>query len=161
FIPGRASASIFSTYPGRSGRPRKRSTPTIRSIGRALTPSPSSAEDLLELVSRRDLELIVAAVAGLLVGAPAQKRRGMAEARSLHVIVFDLAHPLDAQRLPREILARAPPALTSGHARHVRPVPLGPFAPRMAVERVFAKRRELDRELLARRHGERRRDADM
>src|SRR6185436_12003059 len=77
------------------------------------------AEDLLELVSRRDLELIVAALGRRFVGAPPQKDRGVAEPIALHVVVLDLAHALDPQRLPREILARAPAALPARHARHL------------------------------------------
>ena len=58
------------------------------------------AEDLLELVRGRDLELIVAAVGRRLVRAPALKDRGVAEAIALHVVVLHLAHALDPQRLP-------------------------------------------------------------
>src|SRR5215471_14896127 len=69
------------------------------------------AEHLLELVGRRDLELVVAAFVGPLVGPPAHEDRGMAKAVALQVVVLHLAHALDAQRLPRQILARAPAAL--------------------------------------------------
>src|SRR5688572_24710727 len=66
--------------------------------------------------SRSDLELIVAAVLRRLVVAPAHERRGVAEAVALHVVVLHFAHPFDAQRLPREILAGAPPAMPARHA---------------------------------------------
>src|SRR5687768_9277539 len=72
---------------------------------------PRRAEDLLELVRSRDLELIVAAVRRPFVVAPALKDRGVTESRPLHVVVLHLAHPFDAERLPRKILARAPAAL--------------------------------------------------
>ena len=79
------------------------------------------AEDLLELVRGRDLELIVAAVRRRLVGPPAQEGRRVAEAIALQVVVLHLADALDPQRLPREILARAPAALAAGHALAARP----------------------------------------
>ena len=75
------------------------------------------AEDLRELVRRRDRELVVGAAGRCPVGAPAQEDGGVTEAVALHVVVFDLAHAFDAERLPRQILARAPSALAAGHAR--------------------------------------------
>src|SRR5688500_11289352 len=74
-------------------------------------------ENLPTLVRQSDLELIVAAVARRLVRTPALEDRGVPEAIALHVIVFDLAHPLDPHRLPRQIFARAPAALAARHAR--------------------------------------------
>src|SRR5207344_3380799 len=102
-----------------------------------------------ELVGPRDLELAVAAVLRPLVRAPAQKGRRVAEALALQVIVFHLAHALDAQRLPRQVLARAPAALPAGHALRAALGGLGPLAPRMSLERVLAHRLELLCELLA------------
>src|SRR5438876_549270 len=65
------------------------------------------------------------------------------------------AHGLDAQRLPGEVLARAPPALPARHARgavhRLRPLP-----PRVLGQRVLAQRRELLGELAAGGGGERR-----
>src|SRR5690242_14834462 len=78
---------------------------------------PMRAEDLLELVRSRDLELIVAAVFRLLVDPPPLERCRVAEAVALHVVVFHLADALDAERFPGEILARAPSALATRHAR--------------------------------------------
>src|SRR5687768_13760568 len=86
-----------------------------RSIQTILACLHTRAEDLGELVGRRHLQLVVAAVAGRLVEPEAQEGGGVAEAVSLQVVVLDLAHALDAQRLPRQILARAPAALASGH----------------------------------------------
>src|SRR5207244_1631897 len=117
-------------------------------------------EDLVELVGARDLELIVTAVGGPLVRPPAQERRGVSKAIALQVVVLDLAHPFDPQRLPREILTGAPAALPPGHAAALR-VCLRPFPPRMLVERVLAQRRELVHELFAHRHRERRGHADV
>src|SRR5213593_4534312 len=101
-------------YPRSCGLFKRRATrtrfPTIGAVSRART---RRAEDLLELVRGRDLELIVPAVERSLVGAPAQKDRSVAKPRSLHVVVLDLTHALDAQWLPREILPRAPAALSS------------------------------------------------
>src|SRR5689334_25443738 len=76
------------------------------------------------------------------------------------VVVLHLAHPLDAERLPREILARAPATLATGHAASLTfrscPVPPG-----VVLQRVLTERGELLHELLAHRHGERRGDADV
>src|SRR5437762_10902305 len=99
-----------------------------------------NSEDLLELVRRRDFELIVTAVGGRLVGPPALKDRGVPESPPLHVIVFDLADALDAQRLPRQILAGAPAALTAGHARRLAAVHLRPVAPRVLLQCAVAQR---------------------
>ena len=84
----------------------------------------------------------------------------MAEAIALQVVVLHLADALDAQRLPRQILAGAPAALRAGHAVDLGRR-LGPLAPRMALERVHAQRRQLLGQLLAHRHRERRRHADV
>ncbi len=104
------------------------------------------AEDLRELVRRRDLELIVAAVVRLPVGPPAQEHRRVPEAIALQVVVLHLAHALDPQRLPRQILAGAPAALPAGHAL---PSPLRrrrPLAPRMSSSASLAQRRQLLRQ---------------
>src|SRR5260370_31182415 len=150
FTPGRGSASTCSMCPRRSVPRRSRS---IR-ISRLLF------KDLREPVGSRDFELVVAAVRRWLVRSPTQKRRGMAEAIALHVVVLDLADALEAQRLPREILARVPPALTAGHARAVG-LRLSPFAPRMLLERALAQRRQFLDQLPPARHRERRCDADV
>src|SRR5437762_9208617 len=112
------------------------------------------AEDLLELVRRRDLELVVAAVAGLFVRSPPLKDRRVAEPLPLHVVVLHLAHALDPKRFPGQILAGAPAALPAGHARHVAAVRLGPFAPGVMLGRMVAERLELERQLPSRRHRE-------
>src|SRR5437660_6196579 len=104
---GRASASTCSTCRSRCGPLRSRSIPTSpRRIGAASTAAARRAEHFLELVRRRDLELVVAAVARRLVRAPTQEDRRVAKPGSLHVVVLDLADALDAKRLPRKILAR-------------------------------------------------------
>ena len=96
------------------------------------------AEDLLELVRSRDLELIVGAVVRRLVGAPALETAAWRNAVALHVVVLHFADALDAQRLPRQILARAPAALAARHARRRRLARCRPLAPGMIVERVSA-----------------------
>ena len=57
-----------------------------------------------------------AAVLRPLVGPPAQKNRRMAETIALHVVVLHLTDALDPERLPRQVLARAPATLRAGHA---------------------------------------------
>ena len=73
-------------------------------------------EDLLQRVRRDDLELVVAAALRRLVGPPAHEGRRVAEAVALQVVVLHLADALDAQRLPRQVLAGAPAAGRAGHA---------------------------------------------
>src|ERR1700730_13903982 len=114
------------------------------------------AEDLLELVRSRDLELVVAAVTRPLVWPPPKKDCRVPEAPSLQVVVFDLADPLDPQRLPRKILAGAPAALASGHPGELA-ASLRPVSPRMVRQGSFSQGCELQDELLARRHRECRR----
>src|SRR5829696_2568734 len=109
------------------------------------------AEDLFQLVRRGYLELIVTAVERLLVRTPAHEDAGVAEAGPLHVVVLDLADALDPQRLPREILARAPAALPSGHPRRLT-ARVRPVTPGMVLEGAAAQRRELSHELPAHRH---------
>ena len=116
---------------GSAGSGRRRRRLGERQRGRR-----GRAEDLLELVRRRDLELIVAAVARRLVGPPAQKDRRVAEAIALQVVVLHLADALDAQRLPRQILARAPAALPARHARRLAPPASAHSRHGMAVERA-------------------------
>src|SRR5262249_21196545 len=118
-------------------------------------------EDLLELVSLRDLELAVATVARAPVGPPAEEHGGVPEPVALQVVILDLAHPLDAQRLPREVLARAPSALAAGHPRRLAAVHIRPAAPGMVVERALAEGCQLDGELSPPLHRERGRDPDV
>src|SRR3954467_5594301 len=102
---------LSSCVPSRSG-----SIPTMGRVTLLRLPRRMSRrENLLELVSSRDLELIVAAIARWLVRAPAQKDSGMTEAIALQVIVLYFADALDAHRLPRQVLACAPAALSTGH----------------------------------------------
>src|SRR5207248_7025381 len=91
----------------------------------------SGRENLVELIGGGDLELVVAAFGRRLVGPPAQEDRRMAEAVALEMVVLHLAHALDAQRLPGEVLARAPAALRAGHALGRALRRLRPFAPGM------------------------------
>ena len=76
----------------------------------------SGGEDRLQFVRRDDLELVVAARLRRLVGTPADEGGRVTEAVALQMVVPDLADPLGAKRLPREVLARAPAAGRAGHA---------------------------------------------
>ena len=119
-------------------------------------------EDLAELERRRLLELVVAAVGRLLVGAPALERRAVAEAVALEVVVGDLGDSFHAKRLPRQVLAPIPARRRAGQPLPggLRGLgPLGPFAPRMPVQGL-AERLQLLREGFAAIPGEGRRDAD-
>src|SRR5262249_5200976 len=98
-------------------------------------------ENLLELIGAGGLELVVAAFRRRLVRAPAQKRGRVAEAVALQVIVFHLAHALDAQRLPRQVLARAPAALAARHALRAALGGLGPFPPPLSFQRLLSPAR--------------------
>src|SRR5262245_49811526 len=148
------------------GRRRKRLIPTRRrTTGRMSTRTVSrvngSAKDLLELVRSRDLELIVTTVLRPFVRSPPLKDRRMAEPRPLHVVVLDLADTFDSERLPGQVLARAPPTLTARHPGHLGRIELGPFTPWVAFERAFTQRRELGHQLSSRLHRERGGDADV
>src|SRR5437879_2893046 len=112
------------------------------------------AEDLFELVRRRDFELIVPAVARPLVRPPSDKYGRVAKAPSLEVVVLHFADPLDPQGFPRKILARAPAALASWHARELAGASPRPVAPRVILEGALSQRGKLQGQLLARRHRE-------
>src|SRR5687768_11567923 len=163
--PGRASASTSSTSL-RSCGPRRRNFRRFPTRGPAL-PRTIRAEDRGKLKSRSDLELIVVTVLRPLVIAPSQKGRRMAEAVALHVVVLHFADSLDAQRLPREVLAGTPPAVPTWHAlpgwgsgrRSFTEV--GPLAPWVRIQRVLAKRLQFLHQLPSLFHGERRSHADV
>src|SRR5688572_20288369 len=157
--PGRASASTFNTCRRISGR-RRRSCRRFPTHGRMLIPR-SGTEDRGKLERRNDLELVVAAIPRRLVVPPAQERRPVTKAIALHVVVLHFAHALDPQRLPRQILARAPAALPTRHApafaktlRRGRLRMGHPGFPGMIRERVLAQRLELLHQLLASGHRE-------
>src|SRR5262249_31365852 len=120
-------------------------------------------EDFRELEGRGDLELVVATVARALVRPPPQEDGGVAKATALQVIVLHLADELDPQRLPRQILAGAPPALAPRHACERGPAGahLRPVAPWVVLQGAHAQRCQLPRQLLAGRHRKRGRDAYM
>src|SRR4051794_30367918 len=105
---------------------------------------PSEAEDLQELHRDRGVELLVGARRRLAVGPPALEARGVAEPIALQVLVGDLGDEVEAQRLPREVLARVPPALRARSALTrdgLGPrfgVGLGPAAPRVIFECTVA-----------------------
>jgi len=88
----------------------------------------------------------------------------MAEARALHVVVAHLTDALGAQRHPAQILAAIPAAGRARQALALRVrvlLRLGPSAPRVAVERMLAQRRQLRHQLLAAFGRERPGDADV
>src|SRR5574338_144856 len=123
----------------------------------------SRREDLRQLVRRNHLELRERAVARGLVGSPATKLRRVAEAPTLHVVVSHLHDELGTQRLPREILALAPPAECPRlPMRRLRlDLCIRPSLPGMVVEGVLAIRREKIHELLALGRRETGTDADV
>ena len=152
--PGRASASTWSTSRRRSGRRRSRSIPTttLGEAGRTRIPR-RRAEDALELVGGRDLELVVAAVPGGLSG---RQRRNWAPRGGSGRPACGRRRP--RRRAPRrsgsqrQVLAAVPAAgrarAGAGPSRFF--VRLRPIAPRVPLERVLAQRRELLDELAAR-----------
>src|SRR3989442_1394050 len=87
-------------------------------------PKSSGPKHLLQLVGRRDFELIVAAVAGLFVGPPPLEYRRMPEPITLEVIVLHFCDALDAQRLPRHVLPCAPATLRAPRLRNPATSPL-------------------------------------
>ena len=123
--PGPASAEPGARSGGATARPGAARSRAARPGRRAQ----AVREDPGQLGGRSDLELVVAAVRRRLVGPPAQEDRGVPEPVALEVVVLHLADALDAQRLPRHVLARAPAALGAGHA-HVAGDRLRPIAAR-------------------------------
>ena len=103
----------------------------------------TTTENLSQLLGRNNFELGVRTVAWLLIRAPSSKLRCVTEAAALHVVVSDFDYKLRTQRLPRQVLALAPPALSAGPATFsftVCSFVLGPVFPRMRGERVLAVR---------------------
>src|SRR6185369_12415490 len=103
---GRDAGPLVHLDPG-PGEPAARAAGAAAGSGAA----GSRRENLGQLVGRGHLELIVAAVLGALVRPPAEEDGGVAEPVPLQMIVLHLAHPLDPERLPGEVLPRAPAAL--------------------------------------------------
>src|SRR5438046_6580299 len=129
-VPPR-SPPIPITTPGAVGDPDRPAAP---------------AEDPLQFVGRCDLQLVVAAVLGALIGTPAYELRSVAEASSLHVIIRDLADALNPQWFPTQVLAAIPAARRAGQALPFRVslfLGLRPPAPRMSFKRTLAQRRQL------------------
>src|SRR3990172_2814875 len=89
------------------------------------------SEDPGDLEGRGLLQLVVAAVGRLLVGAPSDEGRSVAEARALEMIVGDLHDPLRAERLPGQVLAPVPARPCAGQALAGRlgVAPAGPLPP--------------------------------
>src|SRR5438105_2370256 len=105
-------------------------------------------EDPRELVRGRFLELIVAAVAGLFVGPPALERRRVPEPVALEVIVRNLCHAFEPQRLPGQVLAPVPTRGRAGEPlpggiRGAEGRPVGPLLPGMTREGRLAPRLQL------------------
>jgi len=97
------------------------------------------SEDLRQFLRWDDFKLGVGAIGGLFVFAPSSKLGGVSETASLHVVVCDFHDQLHAERLPRQVLARTPATLASGHALiHFS----RPMFPGMIGQRIFAIRRE-------------------
>ena len=94
---------------------RRRREPATRAPSaahaRAGRSEPPRLKNLRQLVRRRDFELVVAALARSACPGASAGSGGVAEAVALQVVVLHLADALDAQRLPRQVLARAPAAL--------------------------------------------------
>src|SRR6185369_16035984 len=95
-------------------------------------------EDQLDFMRRHDLQLLISAVAWLLITSPPSKLRRVPEAIALHVLVSNLNHKLNSQRLPRQILPRTPATLCTGYP--FRKIITRPFFPRMIGERVLPVR---------------------
>jgi len=125
---------------------------------------PATTENLSQLLGRNNFELGVRTVAWLFIRAPSSKLRCVTEAAALHVVVSDFDYKLRTQRLPRQVLALAPPALSAGPATFsftICSFVLGPVFPRMRGKRVLAVRCEECYKLPAHLVREAGADADM
>src|SRR5687767_10328472 len=105
----RANGAAPKPEPRRASRRLTVRTSESRSASRAF------GKDRRQLRRGHDLELRVGAVRGSLVAAPAAKLRRVPKAPALQVIVADLDHELRPERLPGQILALTPAALTTWH----------------------------------------------
>ena len=94
---------------------------------------------------RYDLELRKGAIRWFLISSPATKLRGVTKTIALHVIVSNFNHELRSQRLPRQVLPRAPATLRTRNT--MAKIVTRPLFPRMIRERVFTIRREKLNEL--------------
>src|ERR1700752_1412760 len=101
-----------------------------------------AAEDLFDLVRCDDFELLVGAVGGFFVGAPAAELGGVTKTIALHVFVSYLRDQLRPQRFPRQILPRTPPALRARNSPSAIHLTHGPRFPRMLFQSVLAIRLE-------------------
>src|SRR5262249_35009553 len=122
---GRRDARPLVDVDARAGEPAARARRLVASSGGARP----RREHLVELVGRRHVALVVAAIARRLVGPPSEEGRRVAEPIALQVVVLHLAHALDAERLPREVLAGAPATVSAGHPLMLAAVRLRPVAP--------------------------------
>src|ERR1051325_4446105 len=103
----------------------------------------STSENRLQFFRRDHFELIVGAIPRLLIGAPSAKLRCVTKSVALHMIIRNFDDQLRTQRLPGQILTRAPAALAPGHAKIGLSVRLlRPIFPWMMGERIFAIRCE-------------------
>src|SRR5262249_37698157 len=111
-------------------------------LKRSVQPSSATAgKNHRQLVWWNHFELVIGAVVRLFVRAPPAKLRCVAEAVALHVLVSDFHHQFGTQRLPRQVLALAPAALTTGHAMFgftARRSMLSPILPRVSGQRILA-----------------------
>src|SRR5688500_5252017 len=128
----------------RAMRPGLRITASRRASRRVPSRRASSLlrarrKNLGQFVSRRDFELVVAALPRRLVRAPAHEHGGMPETIALHVVVLHFANALGPQRLPRQVLAAAPATLPARHAVAII-AGGGPVAPGMVGQGVLAQR---------------------
>src|SRR6185437_10904703 len=86
--------------------------------------------------------MLIGAVPWRFVRTPTTKVGQVAEAGTLHVLVGDLDHKLNAQRLPAKVFARAPSGLPTGHAAAGLCVLILPVFPRMIAQGIFTIRCE-------------------
>src|SRR5690606_14763221 len=123
-----------------------------------LTPGDGAGgKDLVEVVGAHFFELIVPAVAGLLVGAPANECGAVPEAIPLQMIVLHLADALEPKRLPRKVLAGTPTAFSARRPHGL----IALSEPGVILLRIRAERGQLASQLLAPRHRKGGRDADV
>ncbi len=117
-----APGSAASRLGGTAGRPRcRRMITSVGAARRAAADDHSRSgdaqpgQDLGQVVAHRHVQLVVRAAQRVPVGPPAEELAGVTKSTAFELVVLDLHDQFRAQRHPRQVLLRVPPADRAGH----------------------------------------------